>query len=154
MVARSLCCLSLLIASNAAGQLLTVDATDRFAWTESAGYLNLAPAVDEAWLVICDTYVFGYTWSESLGWVSFGQVPENGAAYTNEIGSDSGVNVDPAGRLIGFAWSEGGGWINFDTTSNEDVPDARIDFDGLRLRGWAWGESIGWVNFDDDETFV
>ena len=126
------------------------------AWTESAGYLNLAAnAQDERVGVdVFDTCLQGFAWSEGVGWVNFGNSPIDGVRYSNSSESDFGVNVEPDWRLTGYAWSEGGGWISFDTSANGEIPGARIDLDSLRLRGWAWGESLGWVNLDDDTVFV
>ncbi|MEL6498670.1 MAG: hypothetical protein AAF937_08875 [Planctomycetota bacterium] len=139
-----------------AAQVLIAEPTSRFAWTEAAGFLNLAPISSDqgAGVEVFPTFMRGYGWSESLGWVNFGTGPADGVGYANISSADFGVNVLQSGILTGYAWIEGGGWINFDTSSNQQVPDARIDFQTLRLRGWAWGEAIGWVNFDDDEVFV
>lgn len=142
--------------SPADGQTLVAASSDRFAWTEAAGLLNLRPdsADPDAGVAVFVTHMRGFAWSESLGWVSFGRGPANGEAYGNTVGEDFGVNVLSDGRLEGFAWIESAGWINVGPLANDEVPAARIDYDALRLRGWAWGQAIGWVNLDDDEVFI
>src|SRR3989338_509710 len=52
--------------------------------------------------------VFGWAWSENIGWISFNNTSGGGAV-------DYGVNVDTTtGIFSGYAWSENIGWISFE----------------------------------------
>ncbi|MEL6796286.1 MAG: hypothetical protein AAFO89_05625, partial [Planctomycetota bacterium] len=97
--------------SPADGQTLVASSSDRFAWTEAAGLLNLRPdsADPDAGVAVFATHMRGFAWSESLGWVSFGRGPASGETYGNTMGEDFGVNVRADGRLEGFAWIESAG---------------------------------------------
>ena len=54
--------------------------------------------------------VWGYAWSENIGWISFSC--ENNTPI--DTGVDYGVDIDEAnGNLSGYAWSENIGWISF-----------------------------------------
>jgi hypothetical protein len=53
--------------------------------------------------------IWGYAWSENIGWISFSC--ENTVAIGT--GVDFGVDIDGVGNLSGYAWSENIGWISF-----------------------------------------
>ncbi len=85
--------------------------------------------------------VFGWAWSENIGWISFnnlGTTDHNGDAVPAGGGSvDYGVNIDLAtGALSGYAWSENIGWIRFDpegsypTTSTVPPHSACVNLPG------------------------
>ena len=125
--------------------------------------------------------VFGFAWSENIGWISF-----NSASDGSSV--DYGVKIDTStGNLSGYAWSENIGWISFnrsDTGSpplNDPCPGdtciAKVDDPGnlkianVKIKGWARAlaacDSIpctssgpcsncggwdGWIRFDHDQS--
>jgi hypothetical protein len=67
--------------------------------------------------------VYGWAWTENIGWINFNNANITGAPGTAEEtiigggGSNYGVNIDQAtGEMTGYAWSENIGWIRFDST--------------------------------------
>jgi len=80
-----------------------------------------------------DHDLWGYAWSENIGWISFS------CRDTMNLGEgvDYGVDIDRDNELFqGYAWSENIGWINFDQTI--------IDISGEtgNLSGWARACSV------------
>jgi hypothetical protein len=141
---------------RASAQSVTIDPSNRFAWSENSGWLNFNGSAVQN-VSINPTFLAGFVWAENIGWINLGDgTPANGTSYANANGADFGVNRNATtNALSGFAWSENAGWINFAggvlaTPSNP----ARIDIAGLRIRGYAWGENIGWINLDDATKFV
>ncbi len=136
----------------------TVDATNKFAWTENCGWLNWRDANGGTQgAVLHATYLSGFVWGENIGWINLGDgTPVNGVSYANINGTDFGVNRDAVtGELTGFAWGENVGWINFSGGALATPPEPAQVYPGnLRLFGYAWGENIGWVNLDDPTRFV
>ena len=62
--------------------------------------------------------VYGWAWSENLGWVSFNCVGDSTFLCTR-VGY--GINVDKTtGRFEGYAWSENLGWISFEENNLSD----------------------------------
>lgn len=140
------------------GQIVTIDPTNKYAWAENVGFINMGDANGGADAVQdFGTYLGGFAWGENIGWINFGDgSPTNGVNYANANNTDFGVNIDIiTGNLSGFAWAENVGWINFSGGAlATPAKPARIDFASLRFRGYAWGENIGWINFDDPNIFV
>ena len=85
--------------------------------------------------------VFGFAWSENVGWVSF-NCKNNNTCET----VDYGVNIDLAtGELSGHAWSENLGWISFNRLETNDPPSppykgsgaiAKYNYNKQELDGW------------------
>jgi hypothetical protein len=148
------------LAAPALGQPSSIDATNKFSWSENCGWMNWrdagSPAASQG-VRRSGEYLAGFIWAENIGWINVGSgSPANGTVYSNLSGADSGVNVDlGTGNLSGFAWGENVGWINFAAAAPLGTTfAARIDFAAGRFRGYAWGENIGWVNLDDATRFV
>ncbi len=90
--------------------------------------------------------VWGYAWSENIGWISFNCDPDGPGAQTCS-GSDYGVNIETGGCFKGYAWSENIGWISFDQNQTEAPPsdetsgdclaEAYQDSGSTKIRGWA-----------------
>lgn len=76
----------------------------------------------------------GWTWSETIGWISFNSTNQAG-------GANYGVDVASNGRLSGYAWSEHIGWITFNQNELVGCPQTpcRADFnkDSGQVTGWA-----------------
>ena len=145
-----------LAAGAAARAQSSIDATQKYCWSENAGWLNWADANGGASGVRDNgTFFSGWAWSENLGWISMGDgTPAVGPYYGNVDGSDCGVNIAADGTLMGLAWSENAGWINFSGGAMASpAQSAKIDSTN-RLRGYAWGENIGWINLDDANSYI
>ena len=151
----------LLLAAAAAPTLAqpsSIDANNKYAWSENCGWLNWHDAGSPAGaqgVRRVNNVLAGYIWAENVGWISTGSgSPANGTAYANTSGPDAGVNIDAAtGNLSGYAWGENIGWINFSAAAPLG-PAYAARLDTARLRGYAWGENIGWINLDDTTHFV
>ena len=143
------------LAAPAALAQSDVDTTNKYAWTENAGFLNWRDAgnpVASQGVTFLGDHLAGWVWGENIGWLHVGA---GGGPYSNASGVDYGVNVNAGtGELSGYAWGENVGWINFGTTPTIGPDGARIDLGADRFRGYAWGENIGWVNLDDAAVFV
>ena len=119
---------------------------ESYAWSESAGWINLLPSSADG-VVVQSGYLSGKAWSEGSGWINFGNgTPADGLRYSNFDGSDFGVNLDDAGNLTGLAWSESLGWINFSWAPLASADRPRIDTSTGAFAGYAWSESGGWIN--------
>ena len=85
--------------------------------------------------------VWGWAWSENIGWISFS------CQNTMAIGTgiDYGVDIDEVNsRLSGYAWSEYIGWISFNSADLVGCPSgssgtcaANINMTTGALSGWA-----------------
>ena len=93
--------------------------------------------------------VFGYAWSENLGWIS-----HNGAD-TGASGA-YGVNIDSNGLLTGYAWSENYGWIDYNPAGpypTSPSHSAQITPCTTQFSGWIKILSLGdegWVSLGDN----
>ncbi len=86
--------------------------------------------------------LYGYAWSENIGWISFNC--ENTGVCDQ---SNYGVRVTDEGGLYGYAWSENIGWIKFNDLDNfPEAPhySAKVDVDGT-LAGCEEGKLCGWA---------
>src|SRR3989338_1320445 len=99
--------------------------------------------------------MFGYAWSDTIGWVSFNCADPGTCATSNYR-----VDIDTNGNLSGYAWSENIGWISFsDTAGCPQTPcQAKIPGSG-RMTGWAKalaasGGWDGWINLSGSENGV
>ena len=111
--------------------------------------------------------VWGYAWSEGIGWISF-NCDNNRNGNNDCSGIDYGVNIKNDGCLEGYAWSENIGWISFDQsqtgnpqskeTSGDCLAEAYNDSGTTKIRGWGRALSgkdsdtdgfDGWIKFND-----
>jgi hypothetical protein len=120
-----------------------IDATNKIAWAENAGWANASPTNGGVTVRFngMSGYLTGYAWGENIGWIKLGD--NSGGPYNNISATDWGVNLNSASNLTGYAWGENVGWIKFDPA----VGGVKIDMANGRLSGNAWGENIGWVCF-------
>ena len=111
--------------------------------------------------------VFGWAWSENIGWISFNNITGGG-------GIDYGLNVDSNnGKLSGYAWSENIGWISLNETDtgsppSDDpcadtsciakfTPSGQFGKGDVNIIGWARAlahnvDWDGWIRFDHGQT--
>lgn len=106
----------------------TIDATNKYAWSENIGWINFG--ADESNVLITDSTLTGFAWSENVGWIRL-DPPE------------SGVINDGEGDLSGSAWGEGTGYIDFDGVS--------IDESGI-FSGFASSSVTGRISFNCSNT--
>jgi len=99
--------------------------------------------------------VWGWAWSENIGWISFNNISGGGA-------TNYGVNIDSSTDLFsGYAWSENIGWISFEPADVAGCPigtcQAELDLNTGAVSGWAralafgggwdgWIKLRGWTN--------
>ncbi len=135
----------------------SIDATNKFSWSENCGWMNWRDAgnpqasqgvtIDPSGRVLS-----GFVWAENIGSINLGDgTPSNGLTYANTTGADFGLNINlNTGDLTGLAWGENVGWINFSAGAMAGpLYAARLSIDApRRVHGYAWGENIGWINLD------
>jgi hypothetical protein len=122
-----------------------IDATNKWAWSANAGWINLRNDTYGE-VKVYNTHLEGYAWSESLGWIRMGTYTGGDAhTYENTTVTNYGVNNDGSGNLSGYAWSANAGWINFNTTSYGSIT---IDPSTGDFTGYVWSESVGWSKFN------
>ena len=131
-----------LISSQAEG---TIDALNKHAWSENAGWINWSPSQGGAIVKIAERYLSGFIWGENIGWIKLGA--DSGGPYANSGENDYGVNLAADGTLSGYAWSETCGWINF----NPSHADTSINLSTGVFDGYAWAENLGWIHFDGSQ---
>lgn len=134
--------------SPAVAQQSTLGEGGSFAWAATVGWMELIPQrpAPGDGVIVTDTHLRGYGWSDSTGWLNFGAgTPANGVRYGNTDGADSGVNHDGAGNLSGLAWSANLGWINFRWTTATDASRPRFDICTGHFSGYAWSPNAGWI---------
>lgn len=129
-------------------QPLGIDPSEKFAYVETAGWINHAPAGSGVAVHFDGRqgYLSGHAWGENIGWIKFGD--HDGGPYDNTSATNWGVNLDANGRLSGFAWSENAGWIVWSTATHQ----ASIDLADGRFSGYAWSEGLGWIRFRGPAT--
>jgi hypothetical protein len=113
----------------------TIDAANRYAWSENAGWLDFGTANGN--VHVLDSSLTGYVWSENLGWISLNCSNDSSCGTVN-----FGVANDGSGVLSGYAWGENTGWIDFKPAGSGVTISAAGVFSG-----YAWSENIGWINF-------
>jgi len=120
-----------------------MDSTNKYAWSENAGWVNAAPTNGGVAVYYNGTsgYLTGFAWGENIGWIKLGN--SSGGPYANNSATNWGVNLDAAGNLSGFAWGENIGWLKFNSAFHQ----ATINMVTGCFEGYAWGENIGWVHF-------
>ncbi|MGA1839498.1 MAG: MopE-related protein [bacterium] len=119
-----------------------ISSVNKYAWSESAGWVNLSPMFGG--VTVEADHLRGYAWAENLGWIKLGA--DKGGPYLNTDATDWGVNRAGNGGLSGYAWSEACGWIRFDT----DFSQVRIDPATGDFDGYAWSEQAGWIHLRND----
>lgn len=130
-------------------QQSTLGEGDSYAWAGNIGWIELIPSRPNYYdgVRVTDTHLSGYGWSDSTGWINFGDgTPANAIRYANTDGADSGVNHDGAGNLSGLAWSANLGWINFGWAAANNPNRPRFDLFSGGFDGYAWSSTAGWVN--------
>ena len=128
----------LFVVSTMAGNIDPATDGQKYAYSENAGWINLAPSHGSG-ATVEDAKLTGYIWLENIGWIKLD--PAFG-----------GVRHDGMGNLSGYAWSENTGWINFSCATNDTCTSVdygvTIDTTTGAFSGYAWGENIGWIKFD------
>ena len=139
----------LLISTAAFASEGNIDTSNKYSWSENAGWQNFRPT--SAGVTITATYLSGYLWCENIGWVRMGAAasPPGGASqWLNTTAANYGVNAtnDGAGGLTlsGYGWSENAGWINFAPTG-AGINAAKVNLTTGSFSGYAWAENVGWV---------
>ena len=135
----------------AGAQTSTLGEGDSYAWSGNVGWIELIPQrpAPGDGLIVTDTHLAGFGWSDSTGWINFGDgTPGNGVRYSNASGADSGVNHDGAGNLSGLAWSANLGWINFGWANTTDANRPRFDLITGVFTGYAWSSNAGWISLN------
>ncbi|MEK7123802.1 MAG: hypothetical protein AAB851_02830, partial [Patescibacteria group bacterium] len=100
--------------------------------------------------------VFGFTWSENIGWISFNNLAGDGQPAGGG-GTDYGVRIDEnSGDFSGYAWSENIGWISFNRSDTGNPPSddpgagsgaiAKVNLSNGQISGWmrALSQGGGW----------
>jgi len=82
--------------------------------------------------------VYGYAWSDNIGWISFNNCANPNVSSTC-TGHNYGVKYDEmSGNLSGYAWSDNIGWISFNETGCPSGScDANLNLTTGALTGWA-----------------
>ena len=64
----------------------TISDTDKWAWSENAGWINFRPI--HGGVTVLDTCLTGYAWAENIGWIKLGN--DSGGPYPNTTATDWG----------------------------------------------------------------
>lgn len=116
----------------------TVDGTNRWAWSESAGWIDFGTSAGD--VQVTDSALTGYAYGEGVGWISLN------CSNTSTCGTNSyAVANDGSGNLSGYAWGSSTGWINFAPSGG----GVHISSSGV-FSGTAYAENIGWIVFATD----
>lgn len=132
--------LGLITAADASSTNGAIDSTNRYAWTENAGWLDFGGSLGA--VAITDSALSGYAFSETLGWLSLNCANDSSCATVDYKVSNNGN-----GTLTGYAWGENAGWVRFDPTGGGVSINSSGEFSG-----YAYGENIGWVVFNCGTT--
>lgn len=89
--------------------------------------------------------VWGWAWSENIGWTSFSCENDNDGNDLNGresnvcATSNYGVNINPVtGVFSGYAWSENMGWLSFNQSDLSPThPVGTVDLITGEVSGWA-----------------
>lgn len=116
----------------------TIDATNKWTWSENAGWIDFGTSGGN--VHVTDTALTGYAYGENIGWISLN------CSNTSSCGSNGYVVANNAeGTLSGYAWSENAGWIHFAPTGG----GVTISASGV-FTGSAYSENLGWIVFGTD----
>lgn len=130
-------------AAKAQAATSTIDTTNKYAYGENIGWLNLG--TPEGNVQVGDTALTGYIWTENTGWVSLN------CSNTSSCGSvNYGVTNDGSGNLSGYAYGENVGWISFNclNTSSCGTVSYGVTITSGDFSGYAYGENTGWISFN------
>ena len=136
-MSRSLPCLFAVLGLMTAAQWAlasTIDPTDKFAYAQSTGWMNLRPDQSGGGEGVTVTlyHLSGKSYGQSTGWVEFGDgTPADGLHYSNTGAADVGVNVDALFNLSGYAYGQSIGWINLSGLKLNNLERPDNDFDGI-----------------------
>jgi hypothetical protein len=72
-------CLGFLLMLPVAAFAWGISATDKFAWSETAGWKNFAPT--HGGVTVYADHLEGYAWQENCGWIKLGS-HNGGGAFT------------------------------------------------------------------------
>lgn len=137
------------LASAAGAQTGNISGTNKYAWSENAGWNNFRPT--GGGVTVYGDHLEGFAWAENIGWIRLGgtydPLSSHPPYYNNNSNTNWGVNRSGT-TLSGYAWSENAGWINF-SPSGGGVSVAGTPGD---FSGYAWGENVGWIRFNGSAT--
>ncbi|MCC6323979.1 hypothetical protein IT400_04280 [Candidatus Nomurabacteria bacterium] len=91
-----------------------------------------------------DDNVFGWWWSDGIGWISL----NNCSDPTSCSGNSYGVNINEDTNIIsGHAWSDNIGWISFDQNDWSDDsstvgPPGGFSSSGNQIGSSGWGRAL------------
>jgi hypothetical protein len=108
-----------------------MDATNKYAWSSSVGWINFNPT--NGGVDVTDTQMIGQAWSDDYGWIN---LQPTTSWVTNTIVDDATLGC--IGDLSGQAWNSNLGWLDFENTY--------IDTNGY-FQGTASGALFGSVTF-------
>lgn len=139
-VALFWCCIQV---ASAEFPSLTVNETNRFAWSETTGWIEVRTNDPQPLRIEfngSNAFLAGFAHSDALGPIAFSYT--NAGPYANNSATNWGVNLTPSWDLAGFAWSPAAGWIRFDAAS-----DAFIHQQQGHMQGYAWSDQIGLIRW-------
>lgn len=130
----------------------TINSTNKWAWSASAGWINCRPDTTNG-AAIGEFVCSGYFYSSVAGWIDLGDgSPSNNYQYTQST-NDYGVNHDGAGHLTGYAWAPSSGWISFEWTNSTATNAPKVNLQSGVLTGYAWSESLGYISLTNISAF-
>jgi hypothetical protein len=109
-------------------------------------------------VVVSDSGLSGYIWSEKFGWINLDPNPDDDPDLYPLPGSGcthTGVKMIPEGSgiLTGCAWGQGTGWINFNVSDVDDIEIGVQINNSKEFTGWAWVQNSGWMYFGCEHAF-
>jgi len=141
----------LLVLGSATAEGINISDTEKYAWSENAGWVNFRQ--EHGGATVHETHLSGHAWAENIGWIKLGSIGsvDTTPYYANDSATNWGVNRDSdTGELSGYAWSEAAGWINFNSA---DLRGQQVTVDSAgNSDGYAWSENAGWIRFRNTDT--
>ena len=129
----------------------TPDPASTFVYSANSGWIDFQPS-EENGVVLSATYLSGNAYGVNFGWMNLGDgTPADGVNYTNDSGTDYGVNHDHLGNLSGYAYAANIGWVNFGWTDSNDPNSPTIDPFTGSVSGYAYSANIGWIHLGSDQ---
>lgn len=128
----------------------SINNTNKYAWSESVGWINFRPELGGA--RVSADHLAGFVWGENIGWIQLGA--EGGGPYANTSTTNWGVNRDQGGalsNLSGYGWSETVGWIDFNAFGTSD--NAKINPTTGSFSGYAWSPNVGWIHLSNGTQY-
>ncbi len=137
-------------------------AVSGYAWSETIGWIEMAPAFGGVSFDDVSGTLTGYAWSENIGWVKFGGL----SSFPGGVGSNASVNTS-TGSATGWIRACAGtatgncstmtsrtdgwdGWIRLDSNLTNPVV---LNLGTGDFSGFAWGSDVvGWVDFTGVST--